>query len=87
MYVLHSFTCVLQDMEAEVNIHYKDLVNDRSREELLSNQLQRLLMCFDVYLETQCEVSGTEGPVEFAREKIFPRVCRCATLVLLLQLI
>ena len=33
-------------------------------------------MCFDVYLETETENSALEGPVEFAKEKIFPRLTR-----------
>ena len=64
-------------MEAEVNIHYKELMKDKPCVELLSNQLQRLLMCLDVYLETQCDTTAAEGPMEFAREKICPRVSRC----------
>ena len=61
-------------MQAEVNIHYDELVNSKSRDQLLTNQLQRLMMCFDVYLET--EANTLEGPAEFAREKVFPRLTK-----------
>lgn len=63
-------------MEAEVNIHYEELMKEKSHDQLLTNQLQRLLMCLDVYLETEADNSAIEGPVEFSKEKIFPRINR-----------
>ncbi len=63
-------------MEAEVNTYYEELVDRKSRDQLLTNQIQRLLMCFDVYLETGSDDLSQEGPNEFAREKVFPRVTR-----------
>ena len=67
---------ILQDMEAEVNLYYDELFTAKSHDYLLSNQLQRLLMCFDVFLETKGEGEGAEGPSEFAREKMFIRLAR-----------
>ena len=64
-----------QDLEAEVNVHYEDLINKDSRDQLLTNQVQRLLMCFDVYLETESD-EAHEGPAEFGKEKVYPRVTR-----------
>ena len=71
--IWYSFT---QEMEEEVNIHYKELVKEKSRDQLLTNQLQRLAMCFDVYLETETVNTAREGPVEISREKVFTRVAR-----------
>ena len=64
-----------QDLEAEVNVHYEDLIMKDSRDQLLTNQVQRLLMCFDVYLETESD-EAHEGPAEFGKEKVYPRVTR-----------
>ena len=64
-------------MEAEVNVFCDDLVTPRTSHLILTNQLQRLLMCFDVYVETESEnASSAEGPVEFAKERVFSKVCR-----------
>ncbi len=61
-------------MEAEVNTYYTELLKDKkSHDQLLTNQLQRLLMCFDVYLETEADGSSS---CEFGRDKIFPRTSR-----------
>lgn len=62
-------------MEAELNIHYGELTTDKLQDLLLANQLQRLSMCFDIYLETESE-HHLEGPAEFAKDKIFPRITR-----------
>ncbi len=59
-----------------MNIHYEELLQNKSHDQLLSNQVQRLLMCFDVYLETESENSAMEGPIEFSKDKIFPRFTR-----------
>ncbi len=66
----------IRDLEAEVNLYYDELITAKSHDHLLSNQLQRLLMCFDVFLETKGEGEGAEGPSEFAREKMFIRLAR-----------
>ena len=62
-------------METEVNLHYAELMKDKSHDQLLTNQIQRLLMCFDVYLETESE-NSSEIPCEFSKEKIFTRLAR-----------
>ncbi|XP_052233955.1 LOW QUALITY PROTEIN: THO complex subunit 5 homolog [Dreissena polymorpha] len=66
----------IQELEEEVNIHYDELVSGKSCDQLLTNQLQRLLMCFDVYLETESLNRISEGPAEIAKEKVFSRVSR-----------
>lgn len=66
----------IRDLEAEVNIYYDELVTSKTRDQLLPNQLQRLAMCFDVYLESNSDNAAMEGPVEFSKEKIFPRLTR-----------
>ena len=63
-------------MEAEVNIFHSELVLRKSRDQLLTNQVQRLLMCLDVYVESEVTTDVQEGPAEFSREKMFPRVSR-----------
>ena len=63
-------------MESEVNIHYNELITDKSCDRLLANQIQRLLMCFDVYLESESGARSHESPVEFPKDKVFPRSTR-----------
>ncbi|KAK3587348.1 hypothetical protein CHS0354_036514 [Potamilus streckersoni] len=65
----------IKNLEEELNVHYEELVQEKSCDYLLTNQMQRLIMCFDVYLETG-ENSAKEGPSEFSREKVFSRTTR-----------
>ncbi|KAG9354561.1 hypothetical protein JZ751_001274 [Albula glossodonta] len=44
--------------------------------QLLTNQLQRLCLCLDVYLETESQDESVEGPREFPREKMCLRTVR-----------
>ncbi|XP_030633582.1 THO complex subunit 5 homolog isoform X1 [Chanos chanos] len=67
----------LRAMESEVNIFRTELQGPRPGLQLLTNQLQRLCVCLDVYLETESQVSdGSEGPREFPREKMCLRIAR-----------
>ncbi|XP_013387821.1 THO complex subunit 5 homolog A-like isoform X1 [Lingula anatina] len=66
----------IRDMEAEVNIHYGELIKGKSHDQLLTNQIQRMLMCFDLFLETEAGNEAMEGPAEFPKEKICPRMTR-----------
>nr|XP_054749102.1 THO complex subunit 5 homolog A-like [Lytechinus pictus] len=73
----------IRDMEAELNIHYGELIGKKTVNYLITNQLQRVLMCLDVYLETQQGrrrdqqgAGSTEGPSEFVMEKMYTRVTR-----------
>lgn len=67
----------IREMEKEVNVYAKDLVDPRSMDQLLTIQVQNLLMCFDIYLETEMDSrSAIEGPNEFAKEKMCPRIFR-----------
>ncbi|KAH9525751.1 THO complex subunit 5, partial [Bulinus truncatus] len=68
----------VMEMEEEVNLHYGELISSKQQYQLLSNQIQRLLMCFDVYLETDTPAS-TLVPVEIPKEKIMPRTSRWVT--------
>ena len=61
-----------------MNLHYEELVMDKSHDQLLASQLQTLLVGFDVYLET--EVLDVSAPVEIPKEKVIPRVFRSADL-------
>ena len=72
----NSFT-VCQEMEEEVNVHHEELMKTKSCDTILSNQVQRLLMCFDIYLETEAAGSEEEGPMEISKEKIYNRMLRC----------
>lgn len=62
-------------MEEEINVHYQELLNGNVKDQLLPNQLQRLLMCFDVYLETDIPASSLV-PIEIPKEKMMPRTSR-----------
>lgn len=62
-------------MEEEVNVHYKEMIIGKSHDQILTNQLQRLMMCFDVYLETETQ-SAEEGPKEISKEKVYARLNR-----------
>ena len=78
MIIIMTMT-MLQSMEAEVNVHCSELIGEKSADHLLTNQLQRLMMCFDVYVESESECSLLEGPAEFAKERIFTKTTRCGT--------
>ncbi|KAG5260991.1 hypothetical protein AALO_G00298770 [Alosa alosa] len=67
----------LRAMESEVNVFRSELQGPRPGHQLLTNQLQRLNVCLDVYLETESQVcDGMEGPREFPREKMCLRTAR-----------
>ncbi|KAM4053350.1 THO complex subunit 5 isoform 2-T2 [Anomaloglossus baeobatrachus] len=63
-------------MESEINVFYKELSGPSPGFQLLTNQLQRLCMLLDVYLETECHDNSVEGPHEFTPEKICLRLVR-----------
>ncbi|KAM4808445.1 THO complex subunit 5 isoform 2-T2 [Rhinophrynus dorsalis] len=63
-------------MESEVNLFYKELSGPSPGFQLLTNQLQRLCMLLDVYLETERHDNSVEGPHEFPLEKICLRLVR-----------
>lgn len=65
-----SFT---KAIEAEVNVFYPELTARDSSLNLLVNQLRRLQMCFDVYLECG-SLNDVDGAEKFDREKFFLRV-------------
>ena len=44
--------------------------------QLLTNQVARLCVCLDVYLETDGQDDSVEGPREFPREKMCLRTVR-----------
>ncbi|XP_026856791.2 THO complex subunit 5 homolog [Electrophorus electricus] len=67
----------LRAMESEVNVFRSELQGPRPGLQLLTNQMQRLCVCLDVYLETESQVcDGSEGPREFPREKMCLRTAR-----------
>lgn len=59
-------------IEAEVNVFYPELTEEDSSLNLLANQLHRLQMCFDIYLECG-NLNDVEGAESFDREKFFLR--------------
>lgn len=65
-----------QAMESEVNVCYKELWGPKPGYQLLTNQLQRLCMVLDVYLETEPHDTSVEGPKEFPQEKMCLRLVR-----------
>ncbi|XP_077571017.1 THO complex subunit 5 homolog [Stigmatopora nigra] len=66
----------LRAMEAEVNVFKKELQGPRLGYQLLTNQILRLCVCLDVYLETEDQDEGVEGPREFPREKMCLRTVK-----------
>lgn len=60
-------------IEAEVNVFYPELTEHDSSLNLLANQLRRLQMCLDIYLECG-SLNDVEGAETFDREKFFLRV-------------
>lgn len=66
----------LRAMESEVNVFKNELQGPRPGHQLLTNQIARLCMCLDVYLETEGQDDGVEGPREFPREKMCLRTVR-----------
>ena len=70
---------VLQDMECELNVYWKELVEGVGwGNTLLAAQLFRLMACLDVFLES----AGATGisPAEFPRDKIFFQPVRLVTI-------
>ena len=55
---------------------YKELCGPRPGHQLLTNQLQRLCVLLDVYLETESHDDSVEGPKEFPQEKMCLRLFR-----------
>ncbi|NWS47052.1 THOC5 protein, partial [Probosciger aterrimus] len=66
----------IRAMESEVNVNYKELWGPKPGHQLLTNQLQRLCMVLDVYLETEPHDTSVEGPKEFPQEKMCLRLVR-----------
>ncbi|XP_066545545.1 THO complex subunit 5 homolog [Amia ocellicauda] len=66
----------LRAMESEVNVFKSELQGPHPGYQLLTNQLQRLCLCLDVYLETESQDDSVEGPLEFPREKMCLRTVR-----------
>ncbi|XP_041757123.1 THO complex subunit 5 homolog isoform X2 [Coregonus clupeaformis] len=60
----------LRAMESEVNVFKSELQGPRPGHQLLTNQVARLCVCLDVYLETDGQDDSVEGPQEFLREKM-----------------
>uniref|UniRef100_A0A8I6AF30 THO complex subunit 5 n=1 Tax=Rattus norvegicus TaxID=10116 RepID=A0A8I6AF30_RAT len=66
----------IRAMESEVNVCYRELCGPRPSHQLLTNQLQRLCVLLDVYLETESHDDSVEGPKEFPQEKMCLRLFR-----------
>lgn len=66
----------LRAMESEINMFKHELQGPRPGHQLLTNQMARLCMCLDVYLETESQDDSVEGPREFPREKMCLRTVR-----------
>ncbi|XP_032085602.1 THO complex subunit 5 homolog [Thamnophis elegans] len=66
----------IRAMESEVNVCYKELCGPKPGYQLLTNQLQRLCVVLDLYLETETHDNSVEGPKEFPQEKMCLRLAR-----------
>ena len=56
-------------MEKEAN-YYSPLEFQRWSDHILTLQIQRLMVCMDILLETDHLLGETSGPSEFGREKL-----------------
>lgn len=59
-----------------MNVFKSELQGPRPGHQLLTNQIARLCVCLDVYLETEGQDDSVEGPREFPREKMCLRTVR-----------
>ncbi|XP_074150654.1 THO complex subunit 5 isoform X2 [Sminthopsis crassicaudata] len=66
----------IRAMESEVSVCYRELYGPKPGHQLLTNQLQRLCVVLDVYLETESHDTSVEGPKEFPQEKMCLRLVR-----------
>lgn len=66
----------LRELEEEVNVHFVETLPEKYRPQILACQLYHLLVCFDVFLETEYSGDSFEGPHEFVREKVVARTAR-----------
>ncbi|XP_043834260.1 THO complex subunit 5 homolog isoform X2 [Dromiciops gliroides] len=66
----------IRAMESEVSVCYRELYGSKPGHQLLTNQLQRLCVVLDVYLETESHDTSVEGPKEFPQEKMCLRLVR-----------
>lgn len=64
----------VKELECELNVHCVELAQAQAGNELLSCQLQHLLVCMDVLLESICD--HLDAPREFSRDKVLARVAR-----------
>lgn len=74
--VIDTTVPLSQAMESEVNVFKNELQGPRPGHQLLTNQIARLCVCLDVYLETDGQDDSVEGPREFPREKMCLRTVR-----------
>lgn len=66
----------IRDMEREVNVHFKELLAGPNWiQSLLIAQVNRLLYCFDVYLEAS-SASNEQDKKTFPREKVYFQASR-----------
>ncbi|XP_036613559.1 THO complex subunit 5 homolog isoform X1 [Trichosurus vulpecula] len=66
----------IRAMESEVSVCHRELYGPKPGHQLLTNQLQRLCVMLDVYLETESHDTSVEGPKEFPQEKMCLRLVR-----------
>lgn len=65
----------VKELEGELNVHSVEQGGGAAGEHLLTYQLQQLLVCTDVLLESQCE-AHQDAPREFSRDKVLARTAR-----------
>uniref|UniRef100_A0A023GG96 Uncharacterized protein n=2 Tax=Amblyomma TaxID=6942 RepID=A0A023GG96_AMBTT len=64
----------IKELERELNVHCVEQVQAQVGDQLLSYQLQHLLVCMDVLLESMCD--HLDAPREFSRDKVLARAAR-----------
>ncbi|XP_039249034.2 THO complex subunit 5 homolog [Styela clava] len=69
----------VREIEVEVNCKMPQIVmksRKKLQNELLSVQLYRLLTLLDIYVETDCNMDGSDMPSEFPTSKLCPRMSK-----------
>lgn len=66
----------VKELERELNVHCVERIGAEQQEQLLSYQLQQLLVAMDVLLESQSSSDGLDCPREFSNDTVLARVVR-----------
>lgn len=66
----------VKQLEEEINVHCVEMIPEDCKYHVLMCQVHHLLVCFEIFLETEASAYSFEGPREFPREKVVTRTSR-----------